>query len=339
MKKRVVISDIAKALGVSVTTVSFVLNGKAKEKRISESLAKRILDYVEKVGYKPNHSAKNARTGAAKVIALLVEDITNPFFSQVAQYIEEKAQQHGFRALYCSTDNDEYKTKQLIQLFRDRQVEGFIITPSEGLQDTVAEMMRNGIPMVLFDRFLPLVDTSYVVSDNLAAACDATKHLLNGGNKRIGLLSLYSNQTQMRARLDGYMQAMDEFQVQSFIKKIKFDKESEEDAEKQIYEFVMDNKLDALLFTTNYLATKGLQAFKNKRADLPNIVSFDEHALFDLHSPSITAVKQNVELLASELVHTLIMDIQGKLREPRKIVVPCELVIRESSIPLSEQSS
>lgn len=166
MKKRVLISDIAKALGISVTTVSFILNDKAKEKRISDALTKRVLEYVEKVGYKPNQLAKSLRTGQTKILGLLVEDIANPFFSNVAKYIERQAYSAGYHIIYCSMNNDENKAKELIQLFMDRQVDGFIITPSEGLEETISNIKQNNIPVVLFDRFIPTVDTSYVVSDN-----------------------------------------------------------------------------------------------------------------------------------------------------------------------------
>ncbi|MGJ1206515.1 LacI family DNA-binding transcriptional regulator, partial [Sphingobacterium lactis] len=132
MRKRILISDIAKNLGVSVTTVSFILNGKAKEKRISEGLTKRVLDYVKKVGYKPNQLAQSLRTGQSKILGLIVEDISNPFFSNVAKYIERIAYDNGYHIIYCSMDNDETKAKELIQLFYDRQVDGYIITPPEG---------------------------------------------------------------------------------------------------------------------------------------------------------------------------------------------------------------
>lgn len=338
MKKRILISDIAKALGISVTTVSFILNDKAKEKRISESLTKRVLDYVNKVGYKPNQLAKSLRTGQTKILGLLVEDIANPFFANVAKYIEQQAYEAGYHIIYCSMDNDEHKAKELIQLFLDRQVDGFIITPSEGLEETIANIKLNNIPVVLFDRFLPSVDTSYVVSDNKKGAYEATKHLLSEGNKRVGLISLYSNQTQMRDRLDGYMQAMDEYQMQSFIRKVKVDHDADTSQE-QILEFIQDNNLDAVLFATNYLAITGLKALKHKKVKLPKMVAFDDHTLFRFHDPSISVVAQDIEQLTSALIKLLIGEISGTLKQTQKKVIPCELIIRDSSLAQQQQNS
>ncbi len=126
-KKALVIGDIAKELNVSITSVSFILNGKAKEKRISADLADRVLNYAKKVNYSPNHLAKSLRTGKTNLIGLIVEDISNPFFANVARLIEETASQKGFRIIYCSSDNDTHKTSELIRVFHERQVDAYCI--------------------------------------------------------------------------------------------------------------------------------------------------------------------------------------------------------------------
>src|SRR5690606_23272582 len=228
MKKRILISDIAKALGISVTTVSFILNDKAKEKRISEALTKRVLDYVKKVGYKPNELAKSLRTGKTKILGLIIEDISNPFFGNIARLIESKVYEQGYRIIYCSTNNDVDKARELIQMFYDRQVDGFIITPSDGLEDTVKQLQQSNIPVVLFDRYFPSLETDYVGADNFQGAFDATSHLCQQGYKRIGFVSLYSDQTQMKERSDGYLKAMDNNKQQSFIQKVQMDASDEE---------------------------------------------------------------------------------------------------------------
>lgn len=332
MKKRILISDIAKALGVSVTTVSFVLNNKAKEKRISDALTKRILNYVEKVGYKPNQLAKSLRTGKTKILGLLVEDIGNPFFANIAKHIEKEAYDKGYHIIYCSIENDDNKAKELIELFYDRQIDGFIITPTENIAPTIQQLLNNNVPLILFDRYLPDIKTNYVVSDNFKASYDASKHLLeNADHKRIGLVSLYSNQTQMRDRVDGYMQAMDEHRHQSFIRKLSLT-EPENEAIDKIYEFIEGNQLDAVLFATNYLAITALKSAKNKGFKMPKFVAFDEHTLFNLYDPAITAVSQNITEIARQLIVTLIKQINNKTTEVKEIIIPCELKVRASSV-------
>ncbi|MGJ1206355.1 substrate-binding domain-containing protein, partial [Sphingobacterium lactis] len=233
--------------------------------------------------------------------------------------------------IYCSMDNDETKAKELIQLFYDRQVDGYIITPPEGLEDTLSNLIKNNVPLVLFDRYIPSLETHYVVLDNFNGAFDATKHLLeNPNNKRVGFVSLYSNQTQMRDRLEGYMKAIDDYQYQAFIKKIKID-EDEELAIEQLHEFISSNNLDAVLFATNYLAIKGLMAVKKYNMDLPHMVAFDDHTLFSLYEPGISVVTQDTSAIANELIHTLLNEIKGKNKELQQIVIPSELLVRGSS--------
>lgn len=330
MKKRILISDIAKALGISVTTVSFILNDKAKEKRISEALTKRVLDYVKKVGYKPNELAKSLRTGKTKILGLIIEDISNPFFGNIARLIESKVYEQGYRIIYCSTNNDVKKAKELIQMFYDRQVDGFIITPSDGLEDTVKQLQQNNIPVVLFDRYFPGLETDYVGADNFQGAFDASSHLCQQGFKRIGFVSLYSDQTQMKERSEGYMKAMDNSKQQSFIQKVQMDA-TDEEAMESLKDFICENRLDAVLFSTNYLAISGLKAAKMYGFAMPAVIAFDDHTVFKLLEPSITVVSQPIKEIAENLINILLLRLQGKIKSTRKMVLPCELKIREST--------
>ncbi|SFB82818.1 LacI family transcriptional regulator [Parapedobacter composti] len=330
MKKKILISDIARDLGVSVTTVSFILNGKAKEKRISEGLTKRVLDYVQKVGYKPNELAKSLRTGKTKIIGLIIEDISNPFFANIARLIEAKAYSKGYRIIYCSTDNQPEKTIELIQLFRDRHVDGYIITPSEGVKDTIQSLVSSQLPVVLFDRYIPGLNTSYVVSDNIKGAYDATAHLAQQGYKRIALVTLYSSQTQMRDRMDGYMRAIDTYKLQPYVKKVNMG-DDEETTISSFSAFLADQEPDAVFFATNYLAIIGLKALKQHRVSMPAVASYDDHTLFKLFTPTITAVSQPIEGIADELINTLLNQLDGNAKENRQVVLPSTLIIRESS--------
>src|ERR1044071_5908470 len=125
MKKKLSIHDLAKQLGVSATTISFVINGKASEKGISEQLEERVRKHIQKVGYKPNLLAQSLRTGKSKIIGMMLEDISDPFFSEIARGVEINAYNHGYKIFYVSTENDTKKTKDLLQVFRDRQVDGY----------------------------------------------------------------------------------------------------------------------------------------------------------------------------------------------------------------------
>src|SRR5690606_9082932 len=125
-------------------------NGKAKEKRIIEGLTKRVLDDVKKVGDKPNELAKSLRTGKTKIIGLVIADISNPFFANIARFIETKAYSRSYRIIDCSTDNDIRRTIERVQLSRGGHVDGYIITPSEGIAETIQSRLNSQLPLVLF---------------------------------------------------------------------------------------------------------------------------------------------------------------------------------------------
>ncbi|WP_164109298.1 MULTISPECIES: LacI family DNA-binding transcriptional regulator [Sphingobacterium] len=328
MKKRLSISDIAKNLGVSVTTVSFILNDKAKEKRISEALTKRVLDYVNKVGYKPNQLAKSLRTGKSKTLGLLVEDISNSFFANIADQIEKLAYDFGYHIVYCSMNNDVNRAKELIQLFYDRQIDGFIIAPTEGLTEVIQKLLKNNVPVVLFDRHLEDLETNFVISENHNGAYLGTRFLLEEKRaSRVGLVTINSNQLQMRGRMEGYMEAVDAMGKDMLIKKI-VRSQVDEDTILQIRDFIQDNRLDGVLFATNYLALSGLKAIKRYDLDITKVVSFDENAVFSLVEPAVSAISQNIHEIARKVVDILINEINGKNQGLVQVVVPCEIIAR-----------
>ncbi|HYF68255.1 MAG TPA: substrate-binding domain-containing protein [Ohtaekwangia sp.] len=338
MKKKVVISDIAKKLGVSITTVSFILNGKAKEKRISESVTKEVTMLIEELGYKPDALAKSLRTGKTNVIGLIVEDISNPFFSGTARLIEENAYKHGYRILYCSTENKVDKTKELIRMFRERKVDGYIITPAEGVEEDVAILLKNNLPVVLFDRYFPGLETNYVVIDNYNAVYDATIHLYDQGFSNIGFVTIESIQTQMQERLNGYMKAQEKFRKEPLVEEVSFSDDYSEMV-RAIAQFIERNpQMDAIMFGTNYLGVRGLAALKALNiniAEKMGVVSFDDHEIFGLYSPSITAIAQPIEEISRQLIKILLEQLDSStpsgITSLSKLNLKADLIVRDST--------
>jgi len=336
MAKKLSIRDIASDLNVSKTTISFILNGKAKEKRISDNLVKRVLKYVQEKDYKPNQLAKSLSTGKTMIIGLMVEKISDYFFAQIAYHIEELAYQNGYKIIYCSTDNDPKKTRELINLFRDRHVDGYIITPPAGVEKEIQELLNDNLPVVLFDRYFPDVDTSYVVLDNYKASYDAVKYLAESGFKNIALVELNSDQTQMHDRKQGYLDALSASNLPVLVKRIPFSNDSEEMV-KDLFKFIKKNKqLDAIFFATNYLAFSGIKAMNQLQLKTPDdiaIIAFDDHNVFDIYSPTVTAVAQPIDELARQSINVLLnqLDAKKSAKISQKIVVSANLIKRGST--------
>ena len=337
-KKSLSIVDIAKQLNISQTTVSFILNGKSKDKRISDEMTDKVLKFVEKVGYKPNLLARSFRTGKTNIIGLMVEDISNPFFANVARLIEEKAYANGYKILYCSTENDARKAQELLLMFKDRCVDGYIITPTESLLKDVEGLVSSGAPVILFDRRFEDDRFDYVLLDNQASSYNAAKHLIDQGFRDIGFITINSLQTQMKDRMTGYEKAMEEHGLNQYIKEVSFSLNTEQSVE-HIEDFLRrKKKLEAVIFSTNYLGISGLRAIKNLGLSIPNdlaVISFDDHILFDLYSPTITSIAQPIEEMSAQLINILLQKLSGgqdqKNAEKQQIILPGQLILRQSS--------
>ncbi|UOG77526.1 substrate-binding domain-containing protein (plasmid) [Hymenobacter tibetensis] len=337
MKKKILIHDIAKHLDVSIATVSLVLNGKAKEMRISDTLADRVQQYTASVGYKPNQLAKSLRTGKTNVIGLMVEDIANPFFATVARLIEKKALARGYHIIYCSTNNDPAKAQGLLTMFQERHVDGYILALPEGVGSEVSSLVRSGKPVVLFDRMLPDVSANAVVVDGATGMYEATQHLLTQGFKNIALVSLQSEQQQMLARRQGYLQALQEQNLPALVHTVDYTQEPEQ-VVSQIQAFFQANpSCNAVLFATNYLGVHGLEALNRLGRSIPKhmaVVSFDDSNLSRLYSPPITVVAQPIEAMAENIIVTLLTALGDPLKSTSvtQLLLTPHLLIRESSI-------
>jgi len=336
MKKKISIGDIAKELGISKTTVSFVLNGKARENHISEALEKKVLDYMAEVGYQPNQFARGLRTGKTNMIAVLVEDISDPFFASIARTIEDRAYKKGYKIVCSSTENDPRKTKDLINAFRSRQVDGFIIAPPPGIEDDLRSLIADNLPLVLFDRYFPSVTTDNVIVDNYQGAYDAMCYFYECGHKNIGFITLSSDQMQMQERLSGYMKATDDFDGQYYIKRIHFNDEVDSTVA-EIKRFIESNRhLDGIFFSTNYLADAGLEAIQSLGLKMPSelgVVVFDDYHSFRLIDPPITAVDQPVKKISENVINIMLNRLSDpdKQKERKTVVLPTSLIIRKST--------
>ncbi|WP_111307271.1 LacI family DNA-binding transcriptional regulator [Confluentibacter sediminis] len=337
--KRYSIKDIAAANGVSVTTVSFVLNGKAQEKKISEAVTNKILKYAKKINYKPNHTAQSLRTGKSKIIVFMVEDISNYFFAKLARIMEDIAYKKGYKVLFCSHENNDEKSIDLIDLFKDTQIDGYIIIPSPGIKSKIEELIEEGIPVILFDRYFPELDTNYVVVNNKEASYNATRHLIDNKFKNIGFILTDVEQTQMIDRLEGYKEAIFEAGLEENIIKIsRQDIHLTDGAKKSSIQGFLEKTpdLDALYFATNYLALSGLKVLNENFPDYINklgIITFDDLDFFEIYRPSISAVSQPFTEIAQTLMSLMLSLLKNDIKSSpiTQIKLKTNLIIRSSS--------
>jgi LacI family transcriptional regulator len=336
MSKKLSINDIAYELHVAKSTVSFILNGKAKEKRISDELTEKVLKFIQEKGYQPSHLAKSLSTGKTKMICLMVEKISDYFFSHIAFHLEALAYKNGYKIIYCSTENDLEKTRQLIALLRARHVDGYIITPPAGVEPEIKALINDNLPVVLFDRFLPTVPTDYVGLDNYSGTFDATELLVKTAAKKIALFTLGSVQSQMEERQSGYLAAIKKHDLKPLIFKIPFENDTETTIKQSVQFINAHPDLDAIIFATNYLALSGIKAINKAGLNIPgniSIIAFDDHDVFSIYNPSISAIAQPLDEMAKQLFKTLLDKLENKVRlkDVTRVIIQPELILRGST--------
>jgi len=321
--KKVSIKDIAAIVGAAPATVSFVLNGKAKEMRISEKLADSIKDTAKKLGYHPNQIAVSLRTGKSKILGLIVENISDNFFATLARTIEDEAELFGYRVVYCSTENEKEKGNELIRMLSQRQVDGYLITPSSGMDDDIKVLLEHNKPVVLMDRYLPGVTAPHVLVDNFGGVIKGMKHLKKKGYRNVAFVTVDLHLVQMDERERGYRQMLKSNGVtmsKPLILRLPYNYEKDE-AIRLIGEFIRKHpKLDAIFFATNYLGITGLESIKQAGMKIPDdiaVICFDDHDIFRLYPPGITSIKQPITEIARTSVHMLMQQL-GKFKMKSK---------------------
>ena len=333
--KSLSIKDIAVKANVSITTVSFIINGKAKEKSISEAVIEKVEKIIEESGYKPNQIARSLRTGNSNIIGLIIEDISNSFFSRIARLIEDKAYKRGYKIIYSSTENSVDKAKELINMFKSRKVDAYIISPIKGIEEDIQMLLDDGNPVILFDRNLSDINTSYVGADHFNASHQSIQSFIDQGKKNIALVTTDINVEQIIERYDGYKKALEDNGIEyndNLVLKIHFNQEESETIA-QIQELFENKKIDAVLFATNYLAISGLKALKqiNKKVgDDLGVIAYDDHEAFELHTPRISAVQQPLEEIAETIIKLILNQLSSKGKSPaEEVIIPARLVIRD----------
>ncbi|MGE8242474.1 Catabolite control protein A [compost metagenome] len=324
------IKEIAQELNVSKSTVSLVINHKAEQARISKDLERRVLDYVAKVGYKPNSLAKSLATGRSNTIGLIVENIGDSFFGPFALYVEELLRKKNYHVLYSSTLGDPQNAQDIIDFMLEKKVEGILLAPTVNLDEHQRKILENKVPLVVFDRNSPEVATHYVHIDNGDSSRKACSYLQSIGCENFGLITIDSDQPQMLARKEAYLKFCEETGMKARILQLPY-RRLRQKGIAAVRSWVSKNMdLDGLFFTTNYLCILGLKSLRTEGGEHFNfpLFSFDDHELFDILNPKISCIQQPLEPLAKTCVKVLLKEIDRGITSPKEYVISTNLIKR-----------
>lgn len=330
MEKRVSIKDIAQKLNVSTALISYVLNN--KNERVSPEMAARIRKEAAEMGYRPNLIAKSLKSGKTNTLGLIVADISNPFFSNIARIIEDEASKFGYTVIFGSSDESVEKSQHLIDALLNRQVDGLIIAPAEGTVNQIRHLKETNVPFVLIDRYFPDLESNAVYSNNYQASYEAVSRLIKLGNRRIAMVAYNTGMFHIAERKRGYLEALrdhgitfqDDWLAQASY--LHLDPELEQVMKHLL---VPRPKVDAFFFATNSLAVKGLKQISRIGLRVPDelaIVSFDESDAFDFFYAPVPFIRQGIDEMGKEAVRLVMHTIAKKDFKPAPpVVVEAEL--------------
>lgn len=314
--ENVTLKDIAKALNLSTSTVSRALRGNYD---IGEETKKIVVEYAEKVNYRPNPIALSLKERRTQSIGIVVSEIANNFFSQAINGIESIAYNRGYHVIITQAHESAERERVNIEHLASWGVDGLLISLSSGLKDLtyLTELHEKGMPIVFFDRITDVIDTFKVVADNYRAAFNATEHLIKQNYKRIAHITSSVSLSNSKERLRGYRDALEANGIlynEDLVKYCNYDGIIEAEVQNALNELMAtESKVDALLTTADRITTTCIELLK--RMQLQNsmgIVGFTNSNLANLFSTKFTAVKQPAFEMGQVATEYLIKLIESK---------------------------
>ena len=300
-------------------------------------MAEKIRKAAIEFNYQPNLIAQSLKIGKTNTIGLIVADISNPFFSLIARIIEDEARKHGYVVIFGSSDESAEKSQLLIDVFLNRQVDAFIIAPSENTEQQIKTLQKRGVPVVLVDRYFPSIEADGVMINNFQAAYQAVEHLIQNGRDKIGMMTYDNHLVHMQERVNGYKEAMKDNGIKfrsSWLKKVTYQHITRDLAPELKSLLQPELQVNAFFFATNSLAVESLKVINKLGIRVPEdlaIISFDESDAFDLFYPPVTYVSQSVEDIGRRAVDLILARIADMKSKYIRAVVEAKLVIRSSS--------
>ena len=324
------IKDVAEAAGVSTATVSRVLSDKP---HVRPEVRDRVLTVVENLNYRPNRVARSLRVQKSNIIGLIVPDIQNPFFTAVSRAVEDLAYQQGLSVFLCNADDTPKKEKMYLDLMRDENVAGIILSPTRQTVDSFAEVANLEIPVVVIDRRVRDIEVDNVLIDNVEAAHKIVEHLVADGYQRIG--AIFGNDgTTGRERHEGYLRALKEYGVTVLPELIHYVNPRETDGYKKTQELLSLPGLPDAIFAGNALLSAGaFRALRESKLAIPDEVafaSFDETTWTTLVEPPVTVIKQPTYEIGQAATELLLKRIQEPDRPTREVILKGKLIVRQS---------
>ena len=325
------ISDVAALAGVSTATVSRALNGKAT---VDPELTARVLAAAEELGYRPNGPARNLRKQETAVLALIISDVENPFFTAIARGVEDVAHAAGYSLVLCNSDDEQAKEREYVDVALQERVAGVLLSPT-GNAGTAELLEQHTIPVVAVDRPLPEGRSDTVLLNNRPAAEEATLHLAERGYRRIGCLPGPSGVLTADERLAGYRDGLRAAKLPSsaaLVRRSRFKADGARDSARSL--LTQDEPPDAVLVANNVMAVGVLETLAElglRPGRDVGVLAFDDAPWTTLLDPPLTVVAQPAYDMGAVAAQLLLDRLSNPGDAPTIQTLSANLVVRGST--------
>lgn len=328
------IKDIARLAGVSHTTVSRALN---KQPGVSEETRKRILELATRLRYSSNAMARSLVTHRSHSIGLLVPDMANPFYVQVAKGVEGVVGAAHYSLAICNSDHQQDKEVEYVRFLREKQVDGLLVVPLQKEKQHFIDLWLDGFPLVFIDRFFPDLPMKCVVSDNYGGAKQAVEYLVQLGYRRIAFLVGTRGGYAAEERLRAYRDVLQASGLPLYTEYVLETRGGYADGYRRAQDLLrLDPLPDAVLAANDVVALGVMRYFTEQRVRIPAdiaLVGFDDIDFAGMLPVPLTTVRQHPLRIGQKAAELLLSLIEGRREHQdtvEPIVFPTELIVRNS---------
>ncbi|WP_346355510.1 LacI family DNA-binding transcriptional regulator [Azotosporobacter soli] len=331
--KPVTIKDVAREAGVSIATVSRLLNGLDG---VAPERAQRIRDAVEKLHYQPNSMARALKIRESRSIGLIIPDIENPFFPALVRGVEDAAQLHGYAVILCNTDGKPTREEEYMKFLYQKQVDGILFAGNLDFAENSHWLSTIQLPIVLLDRRIPGAPYSAVLSANEDGAYLAVQHLIAQGCRQIAVIGGRARSPVSNERLQGYRQALIDNKMEADEMLCKEGNFSFEGGYQAMESLLAGGKpFDGLFAANDMMAIGALQCLERHGRKVPEeiaVVGYDDIQMAAWYKPALTTMGQPVYEMGRLAVAKLVEEIGGKNVVRQEQILQPHLVVRQSSL-------
>ncbi len=340
------INDVAKLAGVSAMTVSRVINNSGYIGRETRS---RVEAAIAELAYVPNAVGRQLRSKRTNMLALVLSDIMNPFFTTIARGVEDVARAQGFSVMFCNTDESEAEEARYLLMLVQRQVDGVLLVPASTSGKSLRLLSSHHMPVVVLDRRIQSRQIDSVRSDSEAGAYTLTQHLIGLGHRRIAVLTGRRSVSTSIDRVAGYCRAMLDAGLElddGLVRygEYNYGEHNQVDGNRMAQEVLAaDPRPTAIFAANNFIAFGAMRSLRDAGLRVPeeiSIVAFDDLPAAWLSDPFLTVVDQPAYEIGRRGAELLLSRVDGTVSGPgREVVLPSALIVRRSSGPPRTRSA